>query len=107
MIVISRLDGSSLVVNADLIETIEHHGDTVVTLVSGTRFVVREGVEEIIDAVRRFRASVLDASERAVPLAADRSAATAAAPQGGRVPVQTEPAKVIPMDPGRRGSDTE
>jgi flagellar protein FlbD len=90
MIAITRLDGSTLVVNADLIETIEHSGDTVVTLVSGTRFVVREGIDELIDAVVAFRAGVLFAAERV-------AAATPAADDVA--------AKIIPLSPGRRPAD--
>lgn len=59
MIPVTRLDGSTVVINADLIETIEHHGDTVVTLVSGTRFVVREDVDEMVASIVKFRAGVL------------------------------------------------
>ncbi|MFN0027833.1 MAG: flagellar FlbD family protein [Acidimicrobiales bacterium] len=82
MIRLTRLDGSTLVVNADLIETIERGGDTVVSLVSGTRFVVRDGVEELIDAVVAFRARVL--------LAVEGDEAATVAP-------------VFTLQPGRRG----
>ena len=59
MIPVTRLDGSVVVINADLIETVEHHGDTIVTLVSGTRFVVREDVDEMVTNIVQFRAGVL------------------------------------------------
>ncbi len=84
MIRLTRLDGSTLVVNADLIETIERAGDTVVSLVSGTRFVVREGVEELINDVVGFRARVLQAADG----------------QGGEA---SPMAPVIALQPGRRG----
>lgn len=97
MIAITRLDGSTLVVNADLIETVERSGDTVVTLVSGTRFVVREGVDELINAIVGFRAGVLLAAERyAQPTVVER----AGAPGPGRSP--GEDGKVIPLASGRR-----
>jgi hypothetical protein len=35
VIYVMRLDGSQLVVNADLIETVEHTADTVITLKDG------------------------------------------------------------------------
>ncbi len=101
MIAITRLDGSTLVVNADLIETIEHHGDTVLTLVSGNRFVVREDVTELTDAVLQFRASVLAAADAlSMPAVVDY----AAAPRSVSAP---EPAKVIPMASMRRGGVTD
>jgi flagellar protein FlbD len=59
MIPITRLDGSTIVINADLIETVEHHGDTVVTLVSGTRFVVREDIDTMVSNIAQYRAGVL------------------------------------------------
>jgi flagellar protein FlbD len=59
MIPVTRLDGSVVVINADLIETIERHGDTIVTLVSGTRFVVREDIDAMVSNVLQFRAGVL------------------------------------------------
>jgi flagellar protein FlbD len=59
MIPVTRLDGSVVVINADLIETIERHCDTVVTLVSGTRFVVREDIDTMVSNVVQFRAGVL------------------------------------------------
>ncbi|MGC8777799.1 MAG: flagellar FlbD family protein [Candidatus Caldatribacteriaceae bacterium] len=55
MIHLTRLNGSGFVLNADLIETLEATPDTVITLVTGRKYVVREGVEEIIEQVIDFR----------------------------------------------------
>ncbi|HEV8426054.1 MAG TPA: flagellar FlbD family protein [Actinomycetes bacterium] len=59
MIIVTRLHGSNMAVNCDLIERVEATPDTVVTLVDGSRYVVRESVGEIVDKVRAFRASVV------------------------------------------------
>jgi flagellar protein FlbD len=59
MIIVTRLQGSNMAVNCDLIERVEATPDTVVTLVDGSRYVVRESVGEIVDKVRAFRASVV------------------------------------------------
>ena len=59
MIIVTRLHGPSLAVNCDLIERVEATPDTVLTLVDGSRYVVRETVSEIVDKVRTFRASVV------------------------------------------------
>jgi flagellar protein FlbD len=64
MIVVTRLHGSSMAVNCDLIERVESTPDTVLTLVDGSRFVVRESVGEIVDKVRTFRASVVRLASR-------------------------------------------
>ena len=56
MITLSRLNGASFAVNCDLIERIDASPDTVLTLVDGTRYVVAESLDEVIDRVRAFRA---------------------------------------------------
>jgi flagellar protein FlbD len=64
MIVVTRLHGASMAVNCDLIERVESTPDTVLTLVDGSRYVVRESVGEIVDKVRSFRASVVRLAAR-------------------------------------------
>lgn len=59
MIIVTRLHGSTMAVNCDLIERVEATPDTVLTLVDGRRYVVRESVAEIVEKVRAFRASVV------------------------------------------------
>jgi flagellar protein FlbD len=59
MIILTRLHGSSVAVNCDLIERVEASPETVLTLVDGSRYVVRESVAEVVDKVRAFRASVV------------------------------------------------
>jgi flagellar protein FlbD len=59
MIIVTRLHGASVAVNCDLIERVEAAPETVVTLVDGSRYVVRESVPEIVDKIRAFRASVV------------------------------------------------
>lgn len=59
MIIVTRLHGTTVAVNCDLIERVEASPETVVTLVDGSRYVVRESVAEIVDNVRAFRASVV------------------------------------------------
>jgi flagellar protein FlbD len=53
-----------LYINPDLVATVEANPDTVVTLTTGSRLLVRESPEQVADAVRRWRASVLDAMSR-------------------------------------------
>ena len=54
MIRLHRLDGKEFVVNADLIETVEATPDTVLSLTTGRKLVVRESVEEVIEKVLHF-----------------------------------------------------
>lgn len=67
MIIVTRLNGTEIVVNADLIETIEATPDTVVTLVDGTRYLVEEAPSTIIERVMGFRAAVLRLGDEPIP----------------------------------------
>lgn len=64
MITMTRLSGQRFALNPDLMERIEATPDTVITLVDGSRHVVAEGVDEIVDLVRNFRASVVAIAQR-------------------------------------------
>jgi len=59
MIQLTRLNGSPLVVNSDLIKFVEQAPDTVLTLVSGEKVIVRENAEEVLNRILEFRRSVL------------------------------------------------
>jgi flagellar protein FlbD len=55
MIELTRLGGQKIVINLELIESLEETPDTVVTLTTGKKYVVREKPSQIIAAVIRFR----------------------------------------------------
>lgn len=59
MILVHRLKGEPMFLNADLIESIEARPDTVITLVDGRKAVVAETPEEVVGRIREFRAAVL------------------------------------------------
>lgn len=59
MIALTRLNGSEMFLNADLIATVESHHDTVVTLIDGKTYVVREDAQGVVDAIIRYRAQIL------------------------------------------------
>lgn len=64
MIELTRLGGETLVVNADLIETIEATPDTVVSLTTGRKLVVREAADEVIERVVAYRRRLLAGREQ-------------------------------------------
>lgn len=64
MILVHRLHGDALFVNADLIESVEATPDTVLTLVDGRKTLVLEAPDVIARQVVDFRAAVLVAAER-------------------------------------------
>jgi flagellar protein FlbD len=59
MITLTRLSGSVFVLNSDLIERIDSTPDSVVTLIDGKKYVVRETLDAIIAAVRVYRSEVV------------------------------------------------
>lgn len=54
MIHLTRLNSQPLVVNADLIKFIENAPDTVITLLTGEKLVVRESVTEVLKRIGEF-----------------------------------------------------
>jgi flagellar protein FlbD len=59
MIRLTRLNNQPLTVNSDLIKFVEQSPDTLITLVSGEKIVVRESTEEVLTRIIEFRRSVL------------------------------------------------
>jgi flagellar protein FlbD len=65
VIVLHRLNSQEVVVNAELIETLEPGPQTVVHLATGNKVLVRENADEIISKVVEYRRAV-NASGKAV-----------------------------------------
>jgi flagellar protein FlbD len=59
---VTRLNGEQFALNPDLIERVEAHPDTVAFLVDGTRYVVKETVDEVLLEIREYRAGILATS---------------------------------------------
>ncbi len=64
MILITRLNGPQFALNPDLIERVEATPDTVLTLVDGTKYLIADSVDEVIEKVREYRASVIALAQR-------------------------------------------
>lgn len=58
MITLTKLNGREIVVNAELIESLEATPDTVVNLVTGNRLVVKNSVEDIVARVIVYRKKI-------------------------------------------------
>ncbi len=54
MIKLTRLNGKELVVNAELIETVEPTPDTILTLTTGKKIMVKESIEEVVEKVKGY-----------------------------------------------------
>lgn len=59
MIWVTRLRGHSLVINADLIECVEHTPDTVITMIDGRKYMVEESPDDIVARTVQYRSAVL------------------------------------------------
>jgi flagellar protein FlbD len=59
---VTRLNGEQFALNPDLIERVEAHPDTVAFLVDGTKYVVKETVDEVLQEIREYRAGILATS---------------------------------------------
>lgn len=67
MIVVTRLNATRFAINADLIERIQENPDTVVVMVNGAKYVVRETMDEVISLVAGHRARVVSLARQPVP----------------------------------------
>jgi len=59
MIRLTRLNNQPLIVNSDLIKSVENAPDTVLSLVTGEKIIVRETTDEVLERVIAFRRAVL------------------------------------------------
>ena len=50
MIMLTRFNGKRFVVNADLIRTVESNPDTIITLINGDHMIVKESLEDVVNA---------------------------------------------------------
>jgi len=55
MIALQRLSGEQFVLNADHIETIESTPDTLVTLNNGKKYIVGNGIEDIVRKTIKYK----------------------------------------------------
>ena len=55
MLVLTKITGDELHLNPDIIRSIEKSGDTIITLVSGERLLVRENLEEVTEKFMNYK----------------------------------------------------
>ena len=63
MIEVEKIDGEKIVINADLIETIQATPDTVITLTSNKKILVKNNVDEIKEKVISYRRKIFPFSD--------------------------------------------
>jgi flagellar protein FlbD len=95
VITLTRLSGSVFALNSDLIERVDSTPDTVITLVDGTKYVVREPLTDVVDAIREYRGAVIAESAR---MGAGSDGASANPPARRLVAVPDDPDQ-LPASP--------
>lgn len=58
MIQLTRINGDTVVVNAELIEFVEETPDTVLTLTTGKKLMVKEPASRVVELVKGYRRSL-------------------------------------------------
>ncbi|MCP4583185.1 MAG: flagellar FlbD family protein [candidate division Zixibacteria bacterium] len=58
MIKVTRLNESELVINTDLIEFVEAIPDTIISLTTGKKIMVKETMDEVIAKVQKFKREI-------------------------------------------------
>jgi flagellar protein FlbD len=59
MIEVTRMNNTKLTINAELIETVEETPDTLITMTSGHKMIVKESRQEIKNRVVLYKAETL------------------------------------------------
>jgi flagellar protein FlbD len=71
MIELTRLNGTMMMLNSDLIKTAESSPDTMLTLINGEKLIVRETLAEVSERVIAYRAHLLVTVARRVSMFGD------------------------------------
>ncbi len=58
MIEVTRLNGTKILINPHLLEMVEETPDTVLTLTTGKKFIVKESRQEVKNLVKSFRREI-------------------------------------------------
>lgn len=55
MIRVTKFDGTHIILNADWIQSIENTPDTLITLTTGFKLLVRDNTEELLEAYKKYK----------------------------------------------------
>ena len=58
MIELTKLNGKTFILNADLIETVEETPDTVIKLINDRKVIVKEKKDEVINLVIQYKRKI-------------------------------------------------
>lgn len=55
MIKVRKINGEEIVINAELIETVEARPDTTISLATGNKIIVQDKVSQVVEKVLEYR----------------------------------------------------
>lgn len=58
MITLTKLNDTQFVLNAELIKTVEETPDTVITITTGNKYIVKEKSAEVVDKVVQYKKNI-------------------------------------------------
>ena len=58
MIEVTKLNGQKITLNSDLIEVVEETPDTVITLTTGRKIIVKESRQDVKNLVKSYRKDI-------------------------------------------------
>ncbi|MCX7715956.1 MAG: flagellar FlbD family protein [Endomicrobia bacterium] len=64
MIKLHKLNGSEVIINAELIESVESVPDTKIILTTGNQYIVKESVQEVVNMVVEYKSKIELEKER-------------------------------------------
>ncbi len=63
MIYVTKLNGSEFLLNVDLIQTVQETPDTVITLTTGTKYIVTDSCEKIREKVIEYKKEIYNTAK--------------------------------------------
>lgn len=67
MIMVTRLDGTALALNADMVKYVEATPDTIITLTTDQKILVQESVQDVIDRITAYKRAIFGAWVQSPP----------------------------------------
>lgn len=55
MVSVTKLNGKEIILNSDLIETMESLPDTTITMTTGKKVIVTESIDEVIERIITYK----------------------------------------------------
>ena len=65
MIRVTRFDGTPIILNADWIQSVENTPDTLITLTSGFKLIVKESTDEVVSRFKKYKQETASVTKEA------------------------------------------